>query len=312
MKKAWYYDPELNPTYREFAVHYGTAVLPTRVASPTDKAKVEVGVQVVQRWILARLRHRRFFSLCELNEAITGLLERLNARPFRKLPGCRKSLFEAVERSVLKPLPAQRYELCLWKRATVGIDYHVEYERHYYSVPYEHARQKVEVRATAGTIEVFLGGRRVTAHTRSYMPGAHTTLEAHRPAHHRRDGWDPDRMIAWGTQYGPSVGAVVTGILAMKQYPEHGYRSVLGVIRLGKKVGKERLEAACARALAMGSPRYSTVRRILERGLERLPTEMDAGPPVSVQHDNIRGADYYQMSFAESEEASDDAAPTNH
>lgn len=310
VKKPWYYDPEINPTYREFAVHYGTAILPARVGSPRGKAKVEVGVQVVQRWILARLRHRRFFSLGELNEAIAELLIRLNARPFRKLPGCRQSLFETLERPALKPMPSERYEFCLWKKATVGIDYHVEYDRHYYSVPYEHARQKVEIRATAGAIEVFLGGRRVATHTRSYVQGGHTTVEAHRPKHHRRDGWDPDRLIAWGAQAGPSVGAVIAGILAMRQYPEQGYRSALGVIRMGKRVGNGRLEAACGRALAMGSPRYSTVRRILERGLEGQAQEDT--PAISVQHENIRGADYYQMTFADSEEASDNAAPAHH
>ena len=192
------YEPDLNPTYAEMAAHYGVAILPTRVAKPRDKAKVEVGVQVVERWILARLRNMTFFSLDELNRAIADLLPLLNERPFKKLPGSRRELFEHLDRPALQPLPAQRYVFAIWEKGHVNIDYHIEFERHYYSVPYQLVKVQVEARVTAQTVEIFHRGKRVASHRRSRHPGRHTTVTAHMPRPHREYAeWTPRRLVAW-------------------------------------------------------------------------------------------------------------------
>src|SRR5579884_933278 len=239
------YDPEINATYLEMAQHYGVAIIPARPRKPRDKAKVEAGVLLVQRWILACLRNRIFFSLDELNAAIGELLERLNSRPFQKLDGCRRSAFESIDRPVMKPLPATRYELADWRDATVNIDYHVEYDGRLYSVPHAMIRAEVEVRATATTVEILHGGQRVVAHARSYGPkGTAVTLEEHRPKSHRDYGqWPPSRIVSWAATIGPSVGAVVERILADKPHPEQGYRSCMALIRTAKQYGHDRTEA---------------------------------------------------------------------
>ena len=288
-----FYDPELNRTYQKLAEHYATAVVPARVRRPRDKAKVETAVQGVERWLLAPLRGWRFFSLPELNQPLRELLRAYNRRPFQKLEGCRESLFLALDRPALKPLPAQPYEYAEWKLARVNLDYHVEVDRHYYSVPYPLLRAQVEVRLSAGTVEIFHRAKRVASHLRSFVRGSHTTLLAHMPPHHREYvEWSPERLVRWGRQIGPSTAALVTHILASRAHPVQGYRASLGVLRLGTQHTPARLEAACARALALHAPSYQSVKSILAHGLETQPLPAPSRQP-SIQHAHIRGARYY-------------------
>jgi transposase len=293
VKDPCWYDPELNPSYLDLARHYGVVVLPTRPRHPRDKAAAEVGVQVVERWVLAPLRHRRFFSLAELNQAIAEQLQQVNGRPFRKLETSRRDLFEAMERPALRPLPFTRYEFASWKRATVSIDYHVEFERHFYSVPFKHVHQRVDVRSTANVIEVFLAGQRVASHRRSYRPG-YTTCPEHMPAAHRAHaGWTPSRLVSWGNAVGEPVGRLVEHILSSRPHPEHGYRACMGLRRLVGRYGPERVVAACERALAIKAVSFRSVDSILKNGLDRVA--MEAKPErAPVAHGNVRGADYYR------------------
>ena len=289
------YEPEPNRGATEFAAHYGTVILPARPRRPQDKAKVEVGVQIVERWILARLRHRRFFSLAEVNAGIAGLLEELNERPFKKLPGCRRSAFAVLDAPYLRPLPATPYVLADWKRVRVNIDYHVEFEHHYYSVPHQLVRQEVELRITRGTLEVLAHGRRVASHPRSRRKGGFSTTSAHMPAAHRAHaGWSPAKMVAWADTVGAATGQLVARLLEEKQHPEQGYRACLGLMRLARSVGSARMEAACERALAIGSHRYKSVASILEKGLDRQPATTPAQAEFSLpEHANVRGPAYY-------------------
>ncbi len=292
--RAHRYEPDLNPTYAEMAAHYGIAVLPTRVAKPRDKAKVEVGVQVVERWILARLRNQTFFSLDELNRAISELLSRLNARPFKKLPGSRRELFEKLDQPALQPLPTQPYVFATWKKARVNIDYHIELERHYYSVPYQLVKAEVEARLSAHTVEIFHGGKRVASHRRSRQPGHHTTLAAHMPRPHREYAqWTPRRLVDWAHKTGPATGQLIEHILTHRRHPQQGFRSCLGILRLGKTYGQDRLEAACRRALHIGTASYKSIASILKHGLDREPVPEPEQPTLSIDHDNIRGPKYY-------------------
>ena len=289
------YEPDLNRTYSDLATHYGSAIIPARSRKPRDKAKVEVGVQVAQRWILAALRNRTFFSLAEANAAIRERLTWLNDRPFRKLEGTRRSVFEAIDRPALKPLPSRPYEFGTWKRAKVSIDYHLEVDRHYYSVPCQLVGERAEVWVSARTIEIFVRGRRVASHVRSSAVGRHTTVDAHMPASHRAHReWTPGRIVAWGEQAGPSTGAFVSAILAGRTHPEQGFRSCLGVLRLGDRYGAARLEAACERALAAGAIGYRSVDSILKRGLDRTPLPSSAPARPRVDHANVRGPAYYR------------------
>lgn len=289
------YEPEPNRGTAEFTSHYGTVILPARPRRPQDKAKVEVGVQIVERWILARLRHHRFFSLDEVNAAIATLLEELNDRPFKKLPGCRRSAFAALDAPYLRPLPASPYVLAEWKRARVNIDYHVEFEHHYYSVPHQLVRQEVELRVTRGTLEVLAHGRRVASHPRNRRKGGFSTTSEHMPAAHRAHaGWSPAKMVAWADSVGAATGQLVARLLEEKKHPEQGYRAGLGLMRLARSVGPARMEAACERALAIGSHRYKSVASILEKGLDRQPTTTPAQAELSLpEHANVRGPAYY-------------------
>jgi len=291
---ACFYDPELNPTYRDLATHYGTAVLPARPYRPKDKAKVEGGVLLVERWVLARLRHQRFFSLCELNRAIAELMTALNRRPFKKLPGCRQSAFAELDQPALRPLPATRYAFAEWKVAKVGIDYHVEVLAHYYSVPYRFAREKVDVRLTATTVELFHRGTRVASHERNDARGRHTTVDAHMtPAHQAVQGWNAPRLLDWAGRIGPHANAIVDHILHQRRHPQQGYRACLGILRLGKTFGDDRLEAACDRALAIGAPSYSSLKSILKNGLDKKPVSAPAQTCLPLAHANVRGPHYY-------------------
>lgn len=287
------YEPDINPTYQDLAMHYGVAVTPARVRRPRDKAKVEVGVQVVERWILARLRHRRFFSLAELNQAIRELLPRLNERPFHKLPGSRRSLFESLERPALRALPAQRFTYAEWKKARVHVDYHVEVDGHYYSVPYQLVSQELDVRVTSKTVECFTKSKRVASHLRSFRRGAHTTQSEHMPRAHREYAeWTPERLVRWAQKAGPSVAGLIETVMATRVHPQHGFRSCLGILRLGDRYGGERLEAACQRALEIGAASYRSVSSILKTGLDRQDGEPAPSRPLA--HENLRGAAYYQ------------------
>jgi transposase len=292
--KACRYEPELNRTYQEMAAYYGIAVVPARPRKPRDKAKVEAGVLLVERWILAALRKRKFFSLAELDEAIAELLERLNNRPFRKREGSRRTLFETLDQPALRPLPAERYQYGEWRTARVNIDYHIEFERHYYSVPYQLVGQAVELRASSATLEIFHRGARVASHIRSSVPHDATTVTEHRPKSHQKHlEWTPSRLIQWAASVGPATAGVCQRILDSKPHPEMGFRSCLGIFRLAKQYSTERMEAAARRALALNACSYQSLKSILERGLDSLPVE--AAPPTRppVEHDNIRGADYF-------------------
>jgi len=263
------------------------------------KAKVEAGVLLVERWILAALRKRRFFSLGEVNEAIAELLVRLNERPFRKRDGSRKTLYETLDRPALKPLPAERYQYGEWKTVRVNIDYHVEIDQHWYSVPYLLTQQEVEVRATASTVEVFHKGVRVASHARSRAPHRHTTIHEHRPkAHQRHLEWTPSRIVEWSGKIGPATAQVVDRILASNRHPEQGYRSCLGVIRLGNKYPHARVEAAARRAVALQVCSYQSLKAILENNLDGQALEAATDPPPPIDHPNLRGADYYDSGDA--------------
>lgn len=288
------YEPDLNPTYQEMAVHYGMAVIPARVRKPRDKAKVEAGVLLVERWILAALRKRTFFSLADLNQAITELLDRLNHRPFRKLQGSRAERFEKIDRPALRPLPAETYQFAEWKKARVNIDYHIEVERHYYSVPYALIHRELDVRYTAMTVEIFHRGQRVASHARAYKIGGHTTIDAHRPKSHQRYlEWTPERVVRWASTIGPFTAALIDQILQSRRHPEQGFRSCLGILRLGKTYGSERLEAAATRACNLRACSYQSVKSILHTGLDR---QLALEPPpdrAPIEHANIRGTDYF-------------------
>ncbi len=297
--RACRYEPGLQRAYEELSQHYGTAILPARPAHPRDKAKVEVAVQIVQRWILARLRHQSFFSLAELNARIADLVLDLNARPMRVYRASRRALFEQVDQPALRPLPAEPYEYAQWKTARVHLDYHVELEGHYYSVPHALVGQAVELRSTATTVEVLLRGQRVASHVRQHVRGRHTTEPAHMPkAHQKHLAWTPARLESWAAQIGPSTGQLVTAILTDRPHPEQGYRTCLGLLRLAKRDGDARLEAACTRALRAGARSYRHVDNILQHGLDRLPLDAAPGEPAPAAPTpvpaHVRGGDYYR------------------
>jgi transposase len=292
--RACRYEPALNRSYSDMLAHYHSAALPARPYKPRDKAKVEVGVQVVERWLLARLRHQTFFSLADLNLALSTLLDSLNDRPFKKLVGSRRSQFEELDKPALKPLPDGRYHLAEWKKVRVHIDYHIEVDGHYYSVPHKLIRRQVEVRLTATTVECFLKGERVAAHPRSHSKGGNTTLTEHMPKAHRAHlEWSRESFLNWATGIGPQTGEMVHHLLTHRPHPEMGFRSCLGLLSLAKGYGAQRLESACSIALALGSPNRSSVASILEKGLDKLePREEEEASLPS--HRNIRGAAYYR------------------
>ena len=289
------YDPEPGRAYEEFAQHYGCAVLPARPAHPRDKPKVEAAVLLVQRWILARLRNRRFFSLGELNKAIGLLLADLNERPFKKLPGCRRSAFEQLDAPVLRPLPVARFAISRWKTAKVNVDYHVEFDGHYYSVPHRLVGAKLDVRVTGPLLECFAANQRVASHPLSALRGGFTTTPDHMPASHRAHlEWTPAKLIAWGERIGVSTAAVVTWQMTHRPHPEQGYRACLGLLALARKYSAPRLEAACTRAMAIRAPHLRSVTSILKCGLDGQPKPLGAADNPVVAHDNVRGPDYYR------------------
>jgi transposase len=291
--RACFHEPMVNRTYSDLARHYGTAILPARPYRPKDKAKVEVGVQVVGRWILARLRNRRFYSLAALNEAIHGLLDDLNDRVLRGWGRSRRQLFDELERPALVPLPHEHYEYAEWKRCRVNLDYHVEIAKHYYSVPHGLVRQEVEARVTARTVELFLRGKRVASHLRSTLPHRPSTVAEHMPSSHRRyRDWTHERIRREAAKIGPDADTLIDVILRSRPHPEQGFRSAIGILGLVKRYGQERVDAACARALLLNARSYKSVAAILKSGTDKAAASAQSSVPI-LFHSNIRGRGYY-------------------
>ena len=291
--RACRYEPGLQRTYEDWAEHYGTTVIPARPRKPRDKAKVEVAVQVAERWIVARLRNETLYSIAEMNARIWELLAELNDRPMRAYGQSRRERFEQLDRPALRPLVRDRFLFTEWKAARVNIDYHVQFGAHYYSVPYALVRERVEIRATVLSVEVFHRGQRVGSHVRQSEPGF-STDPAHMPKSHRKHlEWTPSRLIHWGSTIGPQTNTLIEAILEERRHPEQGYRSCLGILRLAKQYGPARLEAACARAVAVRARSYRHVHSILKHGLDQLPLELGEENRPGPIHRNVRGADYY-------------------
>jgi transposase len=292
--KPCYYEPEIHRTYLEWAQHTGTAIIPARPRHPRDKPKVESAVLLAQQRILAALRNHTFFSIEQANEAIWEKLELLNGRKFQRLDVSRRDLYEQLDRPALRPLPLRRYEHAEWSTPRVNIDYHVDVDRHFYSVPYQLVHQRLDARRTATTVELFCKGRRVASHLRSYRKGGYTTLREHMPPEHQRYlEWTPSRILAWASKTGPRTAELAQRILESRPHPALGYRSCLGLLRLGKAHGPERLEAACTRALVIGAASYKSVKSILKNGLDQEPVHSTPSQ-APLLHDNIRGSAYYE------------------
>jgi transposase len=291
--RACRYEPEVQRTYEELAQHYGTTVLPARPAHPRDKAKVEVAVQIAQRWLLARIRDEVFHSVGELNARLRELLVDLNGREMRRYGKSRRALFEEIERAALRPLPAGRFEYAEWLKARVNIDYHAAIDGHLYSVPYRLVHEQVEARLTADVVEIMHRRVRVAAHRRSTAKGGFTTLSEHMPSAHRAHAeWTPSRILAWAGKVGTATRELCDAILAERPHPEQGFRSCLGILRLGKRYGDARLEAACRRALHVRARSYRHVESILKNGLDRVAVS-DEQTRLPLSHENVRGRDYY-------------------
>ena len=289
------YEALLNRTYEEMAEHYSVAIIPARKYKPRDKAKVETSVLICERWIIGKLRRERFYSLGQLNQAIRECIRAINEKPFKKLDGSRRSMFLDLDRPALGPLPLTRYELGRFEQIKCSIDYHLHVEHHFYSVPYQLVGEVLDVRISANTVEVFFKGTRVASHIRSNQRGSSTTLQAHMPESHRRHlEWTPSAMVAWAQKTGPSTSEFVTKLIELRSHPEHGYRSVLGIIRLAKNYEPERIEAACRRAIRLGSYSYISIKSILEHNLDSQPLPTDQAIHHHVHHSNVRGATYYK------------------
>lgn len=289
------YEPDINRTYEEMARHYGCAIIPARVRKPKDKAKVEKGVQDVERRLLAPLRNRTFFSIQALNETLAELLHEHNRRPFQKMPGSRWSLFEEIDKPALKALPRYSYEYAEWKKARVNIDYHVDVNGHYYSVPFQWANQNIDIRITVQAIECFHRTKRIASHIRSDRKGQYSTLSDHMPKRHQEYAkWTPDRLMGWAEKTGIETRRVVETIMASRPHPQQGFRACLGLMRLGKEYGSDRLEAACRRALRMKVVGFKSIDSILKRNLDQQPIPEETPERPAIQHDNIRGPEYYR------------------
>ena len=302
VNKPCRYEPDLNPTYQDMASHYRCAVIPASIRSPKDKAKVETGVKTVEQWILARLRNMTFFTLTDLNKTIRSLLHDLNSRPFQKMSGTRRSMFEELDQPALKSLPPQPYAYAEWKKAKPHIDYHIEAKGFYYSVPYQLAKKEMEVRITQNTIEIFYKGKRVASHKRSYDPSKrYITVPEHMPKSHQKYlDWTPQRIIHWASKAGTATAQTMEIVMKSRAHPQQGFRSCMGIMSLGKEYSEKRLEAACSRALAIGSPSYKSIQAILKKGLDKLPLQKEVQQQSSfINHSNIRGPEYYQITEGE-------------
>lgn len=308
VSKPCRYEPELNDSFRVMASHYGCAVIPARVRRPKDKAKAEAAVGLATRWIYARLRDWDFFSLEEVRQAVRPLLEDLNTRPFKKLPGSRRTAFETLDKPALRPLPSDPYEYSELHKFRVPFDHHVEFEQHWYSVPYQLIRKEVELRVTARAIEVLYAGKRVACHVRSFLRGGTTTLDEHRPKSHREYAQrSPQRMISWAASFGPGTQRLIELAFERKAHPDEAYNRCFGILRLGKEYGADRLEAACQRGLATGAVSYRSIKSILKSGFDRRPLPpQDFPTQLQIQHQNIRGASYFTT------KENDNAHAANH
>ncbi len=295
INKPCRYEPEVHCDFQYMAEYHGTAVIPARVRKPKDKSKVEAGVLMSERWIVAALRNRQFFSLAEVNDAIDELLDRLNERPFKKMPGCRRTMFEEIDRPALKPLPAQDYAYTQILEPRVNIDYHIDVDGVPYSVPHQLAHEKVYVRLNPHTVEIFFKGRRVASHVRRYVKGHPVTLDEHMPEGIRRfKEWNPSRIINWAAKTGPATAKLVEIIMGKRRHPEQAFRSCLGIIRLGDRHGKDRLEQACQLALEVGSHSYKSVSLILSSDGDKRFSRKQKSIHLKVVHENLRGPDYYK------------------
>lgn len=293
--KACRYEPQINQSYQDLAEHYGTTILPARARKPQDKAKVEVAVKIVQNYIEARLRNETFHSIPELNQRIRYWLEKLNSKPFQKLPGSRKEMFEKYEKPMLKPLPASRYEFYEWKKAKVHIDYHVELEGHYYSVPYQFVGKEVEICFNTKLIKILYDSRVIASHHREYRRGKHSTTVDHMPkGHQEHSSWNVERFINWAKSIGPSTALVIERLLSSSPNPEIHYRRCLGILRLSDKYGKQRLESACKRLLnyGLGANPYQSLKNILVKKLDQIVDKVIPEQTV-LFHENIRGPEEF-------------------
>jgi transposase len=295
--KACRYDPGVQRTTAELARHYDTTILPARPKSPRDKAKVEVGVQIAERWLIARIRNETFTSLGALNARLAELVADLNARVMRTYKASRRELFERLDKPALGALPDMPFETSTWKKVALNIDYHVAFDHHFYSAPHalRHEDVALWLRATGNAIEIFHGRERIAAHARSYVAGGFTTVTEHMPSSHRAHAeWTPSRILGWAEQVGPSVRELCDVILRERRHPEWGYRSCLGLFRLTKKYGNARVDAASRRALYAGARSYRPVLTILEHDLDGQPLPEPAAPAsTGPTHENVRGPDYY-------------------
>ena len=295
--KAHRYEPEINTTYQELANYYGCAVIPARVYRPKDKPKVEVGVQGIQRWVLAPLRDVSFFSIETINQAISPLLKAYNERSFQELDGSRLSQYQALDKPALQPLPSTRYCFAQWKKVRAGIDYHVTFEKHHYSIPHQYLKKDIELRITQRTIECFYEGQRIALHLRTYKPG-HTTSQEHMPAAHQAYAeWTPERLKKWALNTGRYTQALIEELIGIHKIPEQSFRGCLGILRLGERYGAERLEKAAQRGLSLGAIRYKNIESILKNGLDKQPLNPSGhetkATTTRTHHDNVRGAEYY-------------------
>jgi len=294
IKDANFYEPDINTTYCELARYYGTTIIPTRVRKPKDKAKVENAVLVVNRWILARLRKRRFYNLNELNKEIAKLLEDLNTRTFKKLSGCRRDQYEIIDKPALKGLPKEPYELSIWKKAKVNIDYHIELEGHYYSVPFNYVQKQVEIRTTQRIVEIYYKNNRIASHLRDDRRNQYTTTVDHMPKSHREySGWNKERFITWAQKIGPYTAEIIHIKLNSHEHVTQAFRGCLGILGLAKKFTNERLENACRRALRINTTSYKSIHNILKHNLDKQELQENS-KVLNIKHNNIRGEEYYK------------------
>ena len=292
--QAHRYDPDINANYQHLGEHYGVAIVPARAAEPKDKAKVENAVGIVERQILAALRHVTFTSIGEINAAITKRLATLNNQSFQKMKTTRREMFEAIDKPALKPLPPMRYQYAEWKHAKIHVDYHFVFDEHFYSVPYEHARKSVQIRATAKTVECFHKGQRIASHIRSHRRYGYTTMEDHMPKSHQEQAkYSLSYIKNWAKKVGKQTSDFIDHMMASRAFPQQAYRACYGLLRLGSRFGEDRLEKACAKALLIRATRYQQVESILKNKLEEVPISQVNASPLSA-HDNIRGANYYK------------------
>lgn len=294
VNKACRYEPELNPTYHQLSEHYDTAVIPARPYKPKDKAKAEVGVQIVERWIMGKLRKETFFSLKQLNQRIAELLVWMNDKVMKQYDTSRRDLFERLDRPALKPLPTQPYQYTYIKKVRVNIDYHIEIEKHYYSVPYPLVGKVLEAHVSGQLVRLSYEGKTVSTHPRAYQAGRHTTQHRHMPTAHQKQQWSPARFEQWASRIGPHTLALVQDYLRSRKHPEQAYRVCLGLLNLSSKYSNVRLENACHRALATGAKRLKSITSMLQKGLDNAPLPAEQGDLLSaIKHTNIRGNDYY-------------------